>query len=142
MKRCRHCGIFFFTDRSNIQRDDLGCPFGCRDAHRKKEAAERCAQYRHTDKGRERKRKLNRKRYLIGSAKNNVEKQEAETSLREEPGTESIIRYVRMVTSLVEGRWVSLKEVEKMLHRISSQHPLTHRRRMDYIVDLLNKGPP
>ena len=60
----------------------------------------------------------------------------------EECDKEPIIEHVRMVTSLIEGRFVSLDEIKEMLKKISRQHPLTRRRRIDYLVQQLNKDPP
>lgn len=45
LKRCRHCRIFFLTHRRNIGRHDVGCPFGCREAHRKRESTRRSVEY-------------------------------------------------------------------------------------------------
>ena len=36
LARCKHCHILFLTHPRNAGRTDLGCPFGCRQAHRKK----------------------------------------------------------------------------------------------------------
>ena len=35
LSRCAHCRIFFITHPCNAGRTDLGCPFGCSQAHRK-----------------------------------------------------------------------------------------------------------
>lgn len=43
--RCRHCGIFFLTDRCNAGREDLGCPFGCGREHRRRESTRRSVAY-------------------------------------------------------------------------------------------------
>lgn len=59
-----------------------------------------------------------------------------------EEGTAPIIEHVRMVTSLIEGRFVSIDEIREMLKKISRQHSLTRRRRVDYLVQQLNKDPP
>jgi len=73
--------------------------------------------------------------------------QDSEPEAVEEEATEDgcnepIIEHVRMVTSLIEGREVSIDEIEKMLKKISRQHSLTRRRRIDYVVQQLNKDPP
>ena len=41
--RCRHCWIFFIADPRNVGREDLGCPFGCADLHRRRSSNERSA---------------------------------------------------------------------------------------------------
>lgn len=38
---CKHCGIRFFTHPRNAGREDLGCPFGCREHHRRELSKER-----------------------------------------------------------------------------------------------------
>jgi len=47
-----------------------------------------------------------------------------------------------MVTGLIEERKVSLAEILKMLSRVLRQHSIGRRRRIDYIVEYLNKSPP
>ena len=120
----------------------MGCPFGCVEAHRKRAAAQRCAQYRRTVPGKTTKRQLNRKRYLIGLPEDPVPPSEVEIDLEEEVHKDPMVTYVRMVTSLIEDRWISLEEILEMLKRISRQLPLTRRRQVDYYIDQLNKGPP
>jgi len=43
--RCKHCNIYFLTYFCNAGRDDLGCPFGCQEAHRKQQSNIRSADY-------------------------------------------------------------------------------------------------
>lgn len=45
-----------------------------------------------------------------------------------------IVRYVQIVTSLVEGRQVSKAEILRMLVRAVRQHSMAHRRRRDYVL--------
>ncbi len=91
--------------------------------------------------GREKKRKLNQRRYL-----NNGGKEEDVDSGEPPSGEESfigpILSYARMVVSLIERRRVSLDEVVNLLNAKGRQRGLTKRRRADYIVMHLNKGPP
>jgi len=141
LKRCRHCRILFLTEASNIDRNDLGCPFGCSESHRRGEASRRSAAYYRTNEGREKKRALNRKRYLVITEEER-EPVIAEDGAPEESGVAPIIEHVRMVTSLIEGRFVRLDEIKEMLKRISRQRSLTRRRRVDYLVQQLNKDPP
>ena len=141
LKHCRHCGIFFFTHFSNDKRKDLLCPFGCSEAHRKCEASQRSVAYYQTKEGRIKKCALNRKRYLVYHAKES-EPETKEEAMEEYSSDESIIEHVRMVTSLIEGREVSLDEIKEMLKKKQRQHSLTRQRRIDYIVQQLNKDPP
>ncbi|PYS55329.1 MAG: hypothetical protein DMF76_26105 [Acidobacteria bacterium] len=45
-----------------------------------------------------------------------------------------IVRYVQMVTSLIEGRRVSEVEILRMLVRAVRQHSMARRRRRDYVL--------
>jgi len=141
LKRCRQCRIFFLTEASNVDRNDLGCPFGCSASHRRQEAARRSAAYYRSEKGRKRKQAQNRKRYLVITERD-TEPVIVESKVPEAIGVAPIIEHVRMVTSLIEGRFVSLDEIQKMLKQKARQHSLTRRRRVDYIVHQLNKDPP
>ena len=120
----------------------MGCPFGCSESHRRREASRRSAQYYRTEEGREKKRALNQNRYRVvkmGDVDPDVgEEDDAPEAVEEEP----IIEYVRMVTSLIEGRFVSLDEIREMLEKKERQHSLTRQRRADYLVHQLNKDPP
>jgi hypothetical protein len=58
------------------------------------------------------------------------------------PWPRPIVEYVRMVTSLIEGRQVSLAEVLEMLRRVMRQHRMVRTRRIDQIVAWLNERPP
>ncbi|MFB3902906.1 MAG: hypothetical protein ACE15E_05585 [Acidobacteriota bacterium] len=52
LTRCRHYRIFFLTDPRNAGRRDLGCPFGCREAHRKRSSTRRSVACYQTKEGR------------------------------------------------------------------------------------------
>jgi len=43
--RCRYCWIFFLTDPRNAGREDLGCPFGCKDLHRRQSSTRRSTEH-------------------------------------------------------------------------------------------------
>ena len=60
--RCRHCRIFFLTHPRNAGRRDLGCPFGCKEAHRKRRSTRRSVEYYGTDEGKTKKKIQNGKR--------------------------------------------------------------------------------
>src|SRR5208283_3353462 len=57
--RCRHCRIFFLTHPCNGGRKDLGCPFGCRRAHRKQQSTVRSVAYYRDPIGKKKKQALN-----------------------------------------------------------------------------------
>jgi hypothetical protein len=143
MTRCRDCRIFFLTHPRNAGRRDLRCPFGCRDAHRKQRSTERSIEYYNTEEGKTKKKIQNGKR-------GRSERELGEALGRNEPEPEcdgirwnaGIVDYVRMVTSLIEGRAVSRQEIVEMLGRSMRQHSIVHRRRMDYVLAFLKKNAP
>jgi hypothetical protein len=53
-----------------------------------------------------------------------------------------ILEYVRMVTSLIEERSVTLAEVLEMLTRVMRQHRMVRTRQIDQAVAWLNEHPP
>ena len=59
---CRHCGIRFLSHPRNVNRQDLLCPFGCRDHLRRLRSRERSQRYRQSDSAKRKKKILNAKR--------------------------------------------------------------------------------
>jgi hypothetical protein len=53
-----------------------------------------------------------------------------------------MVRYLRMATSLIEGRRVSQMEILAMLKRAVRQHSMGRRRKIDYILQYLNERAP
>ena len=51
-----------------------------------------------------------------------------------------MVCYVRMVTSLIEGRRVSIDEILEMLARTVRQHGMARGRRIDYVLRHLMKN--
>jgi hypothetical protein len=135
LTRCRHCRIFFLTDPRNAARKDLGCPFGCQQAHRKQQSTRRSVEYYRGDAGKIKKAIQNGKR----KASMTQTKPEPDPAARC-PGP--MVEYVRRVVSLMEGRRVSLEEVLEMLARVLRQHRMVRRRRIDHVVGWLNENPP
>lgn len=62
LTRCPHCGILFPTHPRNRGRRDVGCPFGCRQAHARTCSTERSTAYNRTPTGRRKKKARNGKR--------------------------------------------------------------------------------
>jgi len=52
-----------------------------------------------------------------------------------------ILRYVRMMVSLIEGRRVSEREIGNMLVRAVRQHRMARRRRIEYVLRHFRDGP-
>ena len=142
--RCRHCGICFLTHPHNAGRRDLGCPFGCSQAHRKQRSSERSVQYYATAEGKTKKKIQNGKR---GHAKTQADpnRQPVVAPQLERDGIRFnavMVGYVRMVTSLIEARRVSEEEIVALLVRVMRQHSIARRRRMDYVLAYLKKNAP
>jgi hypothetical protein len=137
--RCRHCGIFFLTHLRNAGRRDLRCPFGCREAHRKRQSNDRSLAYYREDEGKRKKRALNAQR-----RKSPMRPSPAPAPVDPLPASwpRRMLPYLRMVTSLIEGRSVSLAEVVAMLQRALRQHRMVRARRIDQTVAWLHEEPP
>jgi hypothetical protein len=145
VRRCRHCGIFFLTHPRNAGRQDLGCPFGCKEAHRKRRSTERSVEYYGTDEGKVKKKIQNDKRSQgKGGLGDNAQPVAGDRQLeRDGVGLDAaIVGYVRMVTSLIEARRVSEDEIVEMLVRALRQHSIARRRRIDYVLAYLKKNGP
>ena len=137
LRRCRHCRIFFLTHPRNAGRSDLRCPFGCREAHRKRRSTERSVAYYATAEGKAKKKMQNGKR-AQGAVR-----AEANPPVPEAPEfSAGIVGYVAMVASLIEGRPVREAEILQMLARAMRQHRMARRRRIDYVVAQLHQHGP
>jgi len=73
LSRCRHCGIFFLADPRNAGRCDLGCPFGCSQAHRRRESIRRSTEYYRGEEGRKYKRRQNQRQQEKRRLRNGAE---------------------------------------------------------------------
>jgi len=137
--RCRHCRIFFLTHPRNAKRRDLGCPFGCREAHRRRQSSQRSTAYYQDEPGKEKKRQQNAKRRKTSLPITPPRAPPSEAPL---PWPRPIVEYVRMATSLIERREVSVAEVLEMLRRVLRQHRMVRTRRIDQIIARLHEHPP
>jgi hypothetical protein len=137
--RCRHCGIFFLTHPRNAGRRDLGCPFGCREAHRRRQSNQRSTAYYQDEKGKEKKRHQNDKRR---KSRPPITPPPAPPSVAPVPWPRPLVEYVRMASSLIERRAVSLEEVWEMLRRVLRQQSMVRTRRIDQIIARLYEHPP
>ena len=134
LARCRHCGIFFLTHPRNAGRKDLGCAFGCREAHRRSQSTRRSVEYYRQPEGKAKKHQLNARR-----RKTPVAPPPKATPL---PWPRPILDYVRVAVSLIEGRKVELWEIVEMLQRTVRQHRMVRMRRIDQGVAWLHAQPP
>ena len=134
--RCRHCGLFFLTHPRNAGRKDLGCPFGCREAHRRVASQQRSTAYYQSKEGKLKKKALNRQRSLVGQPLSSAPAKEPTALPRE------LVVHVQQVVSEIEGRPFSIPEILALLTRIVRQHRIVRRRRLDQVVAWLNEFPP
>ena len=143
LTHCRHCRIIFLTHPCNAGRKDLGCPFGCREAHGKRSSNKRSTAYYQTPEGKFKKKIQNQKRSKVEAPAVNASEQAGNNlgQLEHKVGA-PMLSYLRMVISLIEGRRVSAAEILEMLARVLRQHSLMHRRRIDYILQYLNERAP
>ncbi|MCX6619913.1 MAG: hypothetical protein NTY38_02310 [Acidobacteria bacterium] len=136
--RCRHCGIYFLTDRRNAGRQDLGCPFGCRREHRRLESTRRSMAYYREPEGKLKKQALNARRHSRSRGKKT-------SSTPVAPGLPcpgAMLAYLCVVVGLIEGRRVQRWEVIAMLERTRRQHGMVRTRRLDQGVAWFNERPP
>lgn len=120
----------------------MSCPFGCREAHHKKQSHRRSQAYYRTEEGRRKKRELNRKRRLF-SARAAAPKKTSGATISAPPSLPpALARHIRLVVSFLEGRWLTWQEMGDLIAKIVRQHRLGRQRRIDYAVARLNKGPP
>ena len=132
--RCRHCGIFFLTDPRNAGRRDLGCPFGCSQAHRRKQSTERSVAYYQEPEGKVKKQALNARRRKTPR----VPAPPSPVS----PELRAFLQYLCVMLGLIEGRPVQVWEVVAMLERTVRQHRMVRTRRIDQGVAWLHEQPP
>ena len=126
LARCRHCGIFFLTDARNAGRKDLGCPFGCGQAHRQRQSTRRSVAYYREAEGKVKKREHNARRRKTPRP--------PPPATLAPPWLRPILEYVCVVVGLLEGRKVRLWEVVEMLERTVRQHHMVHTRQIDQSV--------
>lgn len=134
LARCRHCGIFFLADPRNAGREDLGCPFGCCRAHRRKKSTERSVAYYQQPEGKVKKQALNARRRKTPRA--------PAPPSPVPPELRPFLQYLCVMVGLIEGRPVELWEIIEMLERTVRQHRMVRTRRIDQGVAWLHEQPP
>jgi hypothetical protein len=139
LTKCRHCHILFLTHPRNAARKDLGCPFGCREAHRRDSAIKRSIEYYKSPEGKIKKQYLNARRNnpLAEGSQDETPIDSCETGV--DPST---VLHIELTTSLIEGRVVGLKEVIEMIERILRQHSIDKGKKVPYRGDRDHTNPP
>jgi hypothetical protein len=164
---CVACGIRFFTHPRNAGRQDLRCPFGCRQQHRRQRGNERSTAYYHTPSGRWLKKRLNARRSLgvtVTDHQAPPDSREQATSPSVPPAAEAeprlelqlegvvlrgstlgrspMLPHVRMIVRLIDGVELSYQQLLHLLRRALRQHSIGARRRTDYVLRFLHQHPP
>ena len=122
----------------------MGCPFGCKEAHRKRRSSKRSVEYYGTEEGKIKKKIQNGKRSHGEARAADTQELLRDRQLKHD-GMEFdavTVDYVRMVTGLIERRRVSDQEIVGMLVGAMRQHSIARRRRMDYVLAYLKKNAP
>ena len=142
-KHCLDCGIAFLATPSNEHREDLRCPFGCAAAHRAASARRRSAAYYRSEKGRAKKRALNRKRYLLSpSSSHGVTPSVPSDPVVVPSALLPLTGYLWVLIGLIEGRHVALEHIVSLVRAIWRQPSLPRRQRIGYLIGQLSRGPP
>lgn len=125
----------FFTHPRNAGRHDLGCPFGCRKAHRRKNAIQRSTEYYQTKEGKQ------KKKYLNAGRRGQNRLSSRDENGKDDCGTKinDTVCHIRMVTTLIEGRDVGWGEIAAMVLR---QHSIDMFDKMAYFAICHQKSPP
>jgi hypothetical protein len=139
LTRCRHCHILFFTHPRNAGRNDLGCPFGCRQAHRSKNAIQRSIEYYRSKEGKIKKKYLNDRRNgrIVESNLDEKPPEVGETEV-----DQTTVFHIQMVTGLIQGRAVSFKQVIALINKVLRQHSIDIGAKLAYAWPCHQKAPP
>ena len=164
---CRHCGIRFLTHPRNAGRQDLRCPFGCREHHQRQSSQQRSAAYYRTAAGQGKKKRLNARRARPPRSPGEpapaaldpqtpplpesvpqelpvpvpVRLEEVvldESQLRNSP----LLPYVGTVVNLLEGRQLNCQQVVEVLVQALRQRSIARRNRADYVREDQHQYPP
>lgn len=128
---CFSCGIAFLSSRSNRDRVDLRCPFGCRERHQKRSTRARSLRHYQTEKGRQRKFILNRRR-----SKNSQE--EITSSVVESKSRDFRLQYYTWLIGAITGLQREKLCVQELLLVVLEklrQRGLEVKSEIDYIRD-------
>ena len=144
LTRCKHCQIRFFTHPRNAGRRDLGCPFGCRQAHRKQSAKQRCLEFYRSDAGKIKKKYLNERRsqrhHLAESA--STASAENRFGAPEDHEPAEIVRHLQMVISFIEARRVAWQQIHELVTEILRQRSIEIGGKVFYDTGCGQKTPP
>ena len=144
--RCKHCRIFLLTSPTNHDKDGIRCPFGCREAHRKRESTRRSVEFYRGEYGKKLKSIQNQKRRKQSPKRDAgqpaPDPRGSDPAASQSQWVGALVEHVRVVSSLIEGRRVSRSEILRMFVRVLRQHTIGRRSRIDHIVWWLKANPP
>ena len=127
------------------KRQDLGCPFGCSEAHGKQQSTRRSVAYYQSKEGRDKKRDLNQRRPAVCRSQAPglpVQPVKPPAQPLTTPWPEPIVEHVQMVVSWIEHRVLSRAEILQLLTNVLRQQGMGRRRRIDHTVVWLHEHPP
>ena len=130
LTRCRHCQILFFTHPRNAGRNDLSCPFGCREARRKQKSTERSVAYNRSKDGKDKKKELNKRRNQLKDIGASSTNSCVGNSVEDEGMI--VLSHIQLVISLIEGFWVDLKTIKALVAKILRQHRIDFKKNLFY----------
>jgi len=143
LKFCCHCGIAFLTDPRNRGRNDIGCPFGCRQAHSKEKSAQRSTNYYRNEEGKQKKKQHNSRRNRQHQCSPLPQQTPPALNQAISPAVipDSTVDYLRILVSLIERRRVKRREIIDELEKIWRQHSFTRFASGGYICDCNGFSP-
>ena len=139
LTRCKHCQIRFFTHPRNAGRRDLGCPFGCRQAHRKQSAEQRSLEFYRSDAGKIKKKYLNERRGQRQSESASIEKRCGDP---EDHVAAEIVRHLQMLISFIEGCRVAWQQIHELVAEILRQRSIGIGGKLYYDARCGQQTPP
>jgi hypothetical protein len=130
--RCKQCRILFPSALCNKGREDIACPFGCREERQRESLNRRSRDYYQGQKGREKKRERNRNR-----SRNRVKPPTKPLSniAVESPLPLSIVRHLRWILTATERRRFTNEDVYAMAEEILRQ------RSLEFVESMMHDPP-
>lgn len=133
LKHCCRCGIDFFTAKCNVNRNDLRCPFGCREAHRKESSNKRSIEYYQTSEGKKKKKEQNNKR----NQKSQDDKDREKSSSDNKPNNKKFWQYIQFLIGFTNKIKVENNIFITILNTLAEdlrQHPLLNLEKDEKII--------
>jgi hypothetical protein len=129
LTRCRHCQILFFTHPRNAGRNDLRCPFGCRQAHHRQKSTERSVSYYRSKEGKKKKIALNQRRNQIKDIPASIGDRALGIKIEAD---QAVFSHIQVVISLIEGYQVSLEIIKSLVAKLLRQQRIDLRKNLLY----------